>query len=329
MHNPIQWTLAIPTEVRCEYAGILQGAYYTDLEQTIHVCQIFPPALKKATGFLPETSYAVPVTAYEGVAALGGDLVFPAEHQPMIRNQGHVLDDLAIDVAAVPDPHLDRRFLLHLDWLHQLERRFPNQVVRGGLAGQEGPITTAGLLCGQQFFLDCLANPQRAHHLLELCTEMYIRWVQADDTVCYNQRPVVGIADDYAGLLSPALWPEFVLPYYQRICTAVGPKGCALHSELLRREHLPLLHALPLVSLNLGENQYLQPEDVAAELPDVPFGWHILAVAEMQQGTPELIRHRFKDLVNRGVRHVLVELAVGTPSDNVRAFVQVGRELAG
>jgi phage terminase Nu1 subunit (DNA packaging protein) len=86
---------------------------------------------------------------------------------------------------------------------------------------------------------------------------------------------------------------------------------------------------LPLVSLNFGENQYLQPEDVAVELPDVPFGWHILAVAEMKQGTPELIQHRFKHLVKRGVRHVLVELAVGTPTDNTRAFVQVGRELTG
>lgn len=286
MVSPIRWTLAIPTEVRCEYAGIPQGVYYTDLEQAIRVCHDFPPSFEKATGYLPETSYAVPVTAYEGVSALGGDLVFPTEHQPMIRNQGHVLNDLEIDAAKIPDPYLDKRFLQHVGWLHELERRFSMQVVRGGLAGQEGPITTAGLLCGQQFFLDCLDNPSRAHRLLNLCTEMYIRWAQADRTVCGYQATIAGIADDYAGLLNPSLWPEFVLPYYQRICAALGPQGLALHSELLRNQHLSLLHELPLVSLNLGENQYLQPEDVAAELPEIPFGWHILAVAEMLQGTP-------------------------------------------
>ncbi|MHB1354370.1 MAG: uroporphyrinogen decarboxylase family protein [Anaerolineae bacterium] len=329
MASPIRWTLAIPTEVRCEYAGIPQGAYYTDLEQAIRVCQDFPPAFEMATGYLPETSYAVPVTAYEGVAALGGDLVFPTEHQPMIRNQGYVLDNLALDIAAVPDPYMNKRFRQHVNWLRALECRFPNQVVRGGLAGQEGPITTAGLLRGQQFFLDCLDNPPRAHCLLNLCTEMYIHWAQADRTVCGSQATIAGIADDYAGLLNPSLWSEFVLPYYQRICAALGPQGLALHSELLRRQHLPLLHKLPLVSLNFGENQYLQPEDVAVELPDVPFGWHILAVAEMLQGTPESVQQRFKELANRGVRHVLVELTVGTPPGNVRAFVEVGQELAG
>jgi uroporphyrinogen-III decarboxylase len=328
MPKPIQWTLAIPTEVRCEYAGIPQSDYYTDIEQAIRVGQDFPPVFEKATGYLPETTFTVPVTAYEGVAALGGNLVFPAEHQPMIRNQGHVLDDLALDSAIVPDPYLDQRFLQHVDWLGELGRRFPKRVVRGGLAGQEGPVTTAGLLRGERFFFDCLDNPQRAHHLLNLCTGMFIRWTQADRSVCEYQPTVVGIADDYAGLLNPALWPEFVLPYYQRICGALGPAGCALHSELMRAQHLPLLHELPLISLNLGENQYLQPEDVALELPNVPFGWHVLAVAEMLQGTPESIRQRFKELVQRGVRHVLVELAVGTPPENVRAFVEVGRELA-
>ncbi|MHB9032939.1 MAG: uroporphyrinogen decarboxylase family protein, partial [Anaerolineae bacterium] len=276
-------------------------------------------------GYHSSATYQVPVTAYEGVAALGGELVYPRDHQPMIRNQGHVLpEDRVPDV--MPDPWQNNRFQLHLAQYHELERRFPGQVVRGGLAGQEGPVTTAGLLSGQRFFEACLCDPPAAHRLIDLCTNLNISWYRAEDQALGTHHRVAGIADDYAGLLSPALWPEFVLPYYQRLCAELGPDGCALHSELLRETHLPLLHHLPLVSLNLGENQYLGPEQVARELPDVPFGWHLKAVSEMQQGKHSSIKQRYRELVTCGVKHVLVELTVGTPPANVRAFLEIAQE---
>ncbi len=324
MAEAVHWTLAIPTEVKCEYAGIPQGDYYTDLESAVRVQGEFPACFERLTGYRPTTSYQVPVTAYEGVAALGGELVFPRDHQPMLSNQGHVLQDIALDAVAVPDPWQDQRFRLHLRQYQELAVRYPVQVARGGLAGQEGPVTTAGLLRGERFFEDCLTRPSLAHSLLDLCTTMFIHWTRAEDAALGVSRTVIGIADDYAGLLNPALWPEFVLPYYRRICSELGAQGCSLHSELLRRSHLPLLRVLPLAGLNFGEDQYLQPEDVAEAL-DVPFGWHILAVAEMLQGTPEGIRRRYSELVSRGVRHIMVELTVGTPPANVRAFLEAAQ----
>jgi len=271
----------------------------------------------------------VPLSAYEGVAALGGELIFPANHQPMIRNQGHILSSPEqVDDLTVPDPWQCERFLRHVDTWRDLCRRFPGR--RVGLShGQEGPVTTAVLLRGTDLFLDCALDPERAHRLLSICTETYIAFVRAVREVTGSPASgPVGIADDHAGNLSPAMWPEFVLPYYERIYVELGASRRSMHTELVRREHLPLLKRLHLDHVNFGENQYITVRDVVAEL-DVPFDWHIKTVSEMLQGTPARIQAAYRQAVADGAPEMVAELTVGTPPENVRAFVEVAREFEG
>jgi hypothetical protein len=324
--SPVSWVLLIPAEVQCEYTGVPQGEYFTGLERAVDVQARFPDIFEVKTGYRHPESYSVPATAYEGVAALGGELVFPAEHQPMVRNQGRILETAEqVDRLAVPDPWSFPRFRRFVEWRRELGRRFGDKAV-GGVGGQEGPITTAGLLRGEQFFLDCAVDPARAHRLLEVVTETFISFTRASREVEGSTTRVVGLADDYSGLIGPGMWPEFVLPYYRRIIEALGPDGCWMHTELVRREHLPLFKELPLTGLNFAEDQYLVPRDMIEMGPDVPWGWHILTVSEMQQGTPESIRRRYRELVDLGVREVRCELTVSTPAANVRAFLDVARE---
>jgi len=327
--RPIRWALLIPPEVQCEYAGISQAEYYTDLEQTVAVCRDYPARFEAATGYRPPTVYATPSTAYEGLVALGGELVLLADHQPMLRNQTHIVPSAElVDALRVPDPWQAPRFQRNAAWNRELKRRFGSQA--GNLsAGQEGPVTTAVLLRGQDFFMDCVLDPPRAHRVMEVCTEMFIRWTQAAMQENGTSPRIAYILDDHAGLLGPDLWPTFVLPYYRRIIEALGPEGCWMHSELLRREHLPLLRDLGLVEINFAEDQYLTIQDVQAELPGVPFGWHILCVSEMLQGTPELIRRRYREIVAAGVQEVRCELTVGTPPENIRAFLEMARAYEG
>ena len=321
----IAWQLLIPAEVKCEYTEIPQGDYYTDLERCLEVSRRFPERFQAVTGYRPPLTYTVPVTAYEGVRALGGELVFPRDHQPMIRNQGRVLNTPEqIDALEVPDPWQDARFQRRVRWRRELQARYGERVA-GGLAGQEGPVTTAVLLRGQDFFLDCLVDPSRAHRLMRVCTDMFIRWHLAAMEVDGRSPDVASVCDDHSGLLGPDLWPEFVLPYYERIIEALGPNGCWMHSELLRPAHLPLLRDLGLICINLAENQYLTIQDVADGLPCVPFGWHILTVQEMREGTPELIKRRYREIVDQDVDEVRCELTVGTPPENIRAFLDVAR----
>ena len=323
---PIPWRIAIPAEVRCEYAGTRQGAYYTDLGTYLHTEEVFPDRFERATGYRPPSSLGVPVPAYEGVAALGGELLFPEAHQPMIRNQGQILTTpQAIDALQVPDPRQGERFQRHVETWRTLRRRFPDRQVSLS-PGQEGPVTTAVLLRGTAFFTDCLLDPERAHHLLSACTDTYIAFVRAVREVTgAPQEGSVGIADDHAGNLSPEMWPTFVLPYYERIYTQLGATRRSMHTELVRPAHLPLLRQLDLDHLNFGENQYIAVRDVVQAL-DVPFDWHIKTVPEMLQGTPEQIQAAYRQAVADGAPEMVCELTVGTPVENIRAFVEVVEE---
>lgn len=326
----VKGSLQIPPEVKCEYAGVSQGAFHTDLEAAIQVFERFPERFEAATGHRVPLSYSVPGTAYEGVAALGGRLVFPEDHQSMIANQGRILTTPGkVDALRVPDPWQSDRFRLQVDQYHELRRRF-GDLAGGGMGGQEGPITTAGLLRGEQFFVDCAVDPDRAHRLLDVCTEMFIHWRRVTMEITGAARPATaGICDDYAGMLGPDMWPQYVIPYYARIVDELGPEGCRIHTELVRREHLRLLKGLNLKGINVSEDQYLTIDDVQDELPGVPFGWHIKTVSEMLQGTPDLIRRRYREIVEAGVTNVLCELTVGTPPENIRAFLDAFGEFGG
>ena len=328
MADSIPWRIAIPAEVRCEYAGTMQGAYYTDIETYLYTEQAYPDRFEAATGYRPSTSLGVPVPAYEGVAALGGTLLFPPAHQPMIQDQGQIVQTgEAVDALQVPDPYACERFQRHLHTWQELRRRFPDRQV-GLSAGQEGPVTTAVLLRGTRFLMDCLTDPARAHRLLSVCTDTYVAFMRAVREVTgVPQRGGVGIADDHAGNLSPAMWPEFVLPYYERIYAGLGATHRSMHTELVRPTHLPLLRELGLDHVNFGENQYLSVRDVVEAL-DVPFDWHIKTVSEMLQGTPAQIQDAYRRAVADGAPEMVCELTVGTPPENVRAFVEVAREYA-
>ena len=329
-NKSIPWRIAIPAEVRCEYAGTLQGDYYTDLETTLYTERLYPDRFEQATGYRPASELGVPMTAYEGVAALGGELVFPPEHQPMIRNQGRILrDPRQIDALRAPDPRQCPRFQRHVETWHVLSERYPGQRV-GMSAGQEGPVTTAVLLRGADFFTDCLLDPPRAHRLLQACTETYVAFVRAVREVTGDlpQGGGVGIADDHAGNLSPAMWPEYVLPYYEQIYEQLGATRRSMHTELVRTGHLPLLKGLNLDHINYGENQYLGVRDVIEGL-GVPFDWHIKTVPEMLQGTPAQIQVAYRRAVADGAPEMVCELTAGTPAENIRAFMEVAQEYAG
>jgi uroporphyrinogen-III decarboxylase len=325
----IPWRIAIPAEVRCEYAGTLQGDYYTNLETYLYTERAFPDRFEQATGYRPPSDLGVPMTAYEGVAALGGELLFPAEHQPMIRNQGRIVQTpQQIEALQVPDPRQSPRFQRHVETWHVLRERYPGQRV-GLSAGQEGPVTTAVLLRGTDFFIDCVLDPPRAHRLLQACTETYVAFVRAVREVTHApQGGGLGIADDHAGNLSPAMWPEYVLPYYAQIYEQLGTTRRSMHTELVRTGHLPLLKQLDLDHINYGENQYLGVRDVVEGL-GVPFDWHIKTVPQMLQGTPAQIQAAYHQAVADGAPEMICELTVGTPVENIRAFIKVAQEVAG
>lgn len=87
------------------------------------------------------------------------------------------------------------------------------------LAGIIGPFSLAGRLMDvSEALVNCIAEPDMVHKLLEKATAFLIEYAKA-----YKARGLDGIlmAEPLSGLLSPALEEEFSAPYVKKLIDAV------------------------------------------------------------------------------------------------------------
>ncbi|MBN1352817.1 hypothetical protein JXJ21_25735 [candidate division KSB1 bacterium] len=320
----VQWTIAIPPEVKCEYAETSIGEYFQNIDVMLITEQRCREKFIERYEYDPGEYYYVPFTAYEGVAALGATLVFTDQHEVMIENQGNILTEPAHVMALAPaDPWKYPRFVWGAESYRQMKTRFPDKSV-GISPGQEGPVTSAVLLRGTRFFMDCYDAPELAHRLLSVVTDTFIHFCEAVSEVTGQRSTALGIADDHSGNLAPQMWDEFVLPYYERIYSELDIETRVMHSELVRREHFPYLEKLNLSQIDLGEDPYISVADALSL--GKPFFWHIKTCQEMLMGNPDSIKRAYENAVNEGAKGILTELSVGVPPENIRAFIDVARK---
>jgi corrinoid protein of di/trimethylamine methyltransferase len=105
-----------------------------------------------------------------------------------------------------------------------------------GLTDMQGPLDTAGLICGQaQLYQWMYREPAAVHDLMDLVTTAFIEWVKVQKQrtgesldssnglqgIC---SPGLGVweSDDDMVLLDSGLYREFVRPYVSRILEAFG-----------------------------------------------------------------------------------------------------------
>lgn len=114
-------------------------------------------------------------------------------------------------------------------------------------ADTQGPFDIAHLVRGEAIFTDFYDDPQFVHHLMELCTQIYIEANKAIKeamgepldhmhymNALYAENTGVRICEDTTTLLSPDLIDEFVMPYTKR---ALEPFGAAYYHYCGRGEH--------------------------------------------------------------------------------------------
>ena len=105
----------------------------------------------------------------------------------------------------------------------------------------QGPMANATLLWQtDEFFVACYTNPKEVHYIMNLLTEQFIEYYDAQLKIIDNPAfpghsfPLgesgrgISISDDNAVMLSPALYEEFCLPYYAKISEYYN--GLYLHS---------------------------------------------------------------------------------------------------
>ncbi|MHB0878323.1 MAG: uroporphyrinogen decarboxylase family protein [Anaerolineae bacterium] len=320
----VAWGLGVSPEVLTEYAGTTLHGFYTDPEVMLFTQQEANRRFRALYG-VDATALHIAAPAYVGVSALGAEVVFPEHDAPMVRNQGHVLPGRdAVFALTVPEPStvplMQRSVAMRPHFAEATGQVVPLS------SGQEGPLTAAVLLRGERFFVDVYEDPAAAHRLLDVVTDTYIAFTRYARALNGTTVAATGLADDFAGMLRPALWTEFVLPYWRRIFEALGPGRRSVHSELLHREHLPLLVDLGVDFFDPGVDQYLTSATIAAAVA-IPFMAYIWPVRDLLLGGPEVVRRQYAAEVAAGVSQVVADVSSpGIPPDSIRAFIEVARQ---
>jgi hypothetical protein len=141
--------------------------------------------------------------------------------------------------------------------------------------GAQGPLTSAILMRGQDFIFDVYDEPEKAKEFLTLLTDSIIGFHHFTNEV--NALPPVnprngGLADDFASLISPDMWPEFVVPFWNQYYEGMTTGTRSVHCENLAPAHLKYLKDIKLSHYQPSVSDLLTLENIKANT-DIPFDW--------------------------------------------------------
>jgi len=278
-----------------------------------------------AETFRWQVGVKMPYLAYASLTALGAAIAYPPDGQPMVASP-IIRAPADLDVLPRVEDVTRVGAIAHLIDMWRYLSEQEGETVPLSL-GNEAPVTAAVLLRGTDFLTDVHEDPAFAHRLLEQLTELFI--VTARATRRLTGRPPtggeVGMADDFAGLLSPGHYRTFVVPYYNRIYEALGAQSRSLHSELLRPEHLPLLTEFKLNHFDPHVDQYLSVRDMVEKVPaGIGWNWRILS-ANVVTGKPAGLVREFEEAVEQGAGDFHVAISAPVKAENVRAVAEVAQ----
>ncbi len=262
--QPYQFGLV--DSLMAEAGGVPQAALHLDVDAICHAYEAVEPIARRLGVEPPRPGLAG--LAYIHVSTLGAEVtISPDANEPYIEPCIRSLED--IDRLEEPDDYLAAELVKHrLGLVDQLKRRRPDASDHIG-HDFEGPITTAALLMGQDFFMLPYDDPARAHRLIEFGVRSALNYHKV--LAQHQQRPTRpgrgGFPDDFAGMFPPDVFRRFVLPYWRMMLDGLGVTERHVHSELLREEHLPFLAELGVDVFDPSVDQYLSPEVVARCCP--------------------------------------------------------------
>jgi len=264
--------------------------------------------------------------AYNHVSTLGAEIVFAKDSEPNVIPMIHSPRD--IDNLREPDDYLSAGVVPgRLKAMEELIARRPDAARFVGHSF-EGPITTAVLLMGQDFFLLPYDDPDRAHKFLEFCVTSQCNYARViSERLGDPLKPgTVAIPDDFAGMFSPELFAEFVVPYWEAMYENLDATGRFLHSELLRSEHLPFLKQLGISTFDPSADQYLTPKLLSEQCP-VPFTSRFL-FWDIRDNSAERLQQMYREYAACSPESIQFTMSRADQEEKIAALLEVARELA-
>ena len=321
-----RYTFGFMDSLLAEVAGVHQAALHLDVEAIAKAYESIQPIAARLGIEAPTPRLAG--LSYNHVSTLGANVTISYEAQePFVTPCIRCPQD--IDRLHEPDDYLTAGILPHrLEMLARLKQRCPTANVGIG-HDYQGPVTSAALLMGQDFFMLPHDDPARAHRLLGFCVKSALNYSRA--LRLHQGRPIgpnhAGMCDDFGGMFGPGMFREFVLPYWEGMYSGQMATSRGLHCEMLREEHMPFLKQLRINEYDPSVDQYLPPEVLKRSCP-VPYTlrmWPSEVLAHSAKELVEMYRHR------ASFRPIAISFHLDSLANEskIAALLEVARELAG
>jgi len=259
--------------------GITMREFYLDKVKCAVAWRTSRQKLRDYFGdLLPLRTPAGPPISYGHLICLGCPVEYPEDGEPNVKPLVTDIDQ-GIDLLKTKKDirFREQQIVRHYDELcSYLREQFPEQKVAFSGLGAQGPLTTAVLLRGQDFIFDIIDYPEKSRTFLTLLTDSIISYRHFQNEM--NGLPAVnpdggGLADDFASLLSPDMWPAFVVPFWNQLLDGVSSgTQRSVHCENLSPAHLKHLKDVRLTHYQPSVSDLLTIENIKANT-DIPFDW--------------------------------------------------------
>jgi hypothetical protein len=320
-----RYSFGIAVTAGAEAAGVPLHALHTDIDAICRARDALVPLAERLGVDPPRPGLAG--LAYCHVSTLGCEVTISSESvEPWARPC--ISDPAEIDELTEPDDYLAAGVVPdRLALAERLKAARPDASTGIG-HDYEGPVTTAALMMGQDFFTLPYDDPARAHRLMEFATRSAVNYART--LRAHQGRPVAGgrqgICDDFAGMFGPEQFAEFVAPYWEMMYQGLEAESRGMHSELLREEHMPFLAAAAIDEYDPSVDQYLTPETLKRSCP-VPYTLRMWPSEVRDHSADELVEmYRYR----ASFEPVFISFALSCLSEEEKAaaLLAVARELA-
>ena len=267
-----RWHVGAGMPAYATLAGVRFDRLFLDADAIIDAYRRGQPLARELFG--PDVTLGGPLwlgNSYGHINTLGSQLVFPPDsevgHTPVYGSLEEGIRALGREVDFSRAGLIPRYFELRAT----LQKAFPQENIPFALHA-EGPITTAWLLRGHDFFADLLEAPDEAREYLRRVTESVISFNRFCQRV--NGNPELsptgaGVADDGSAMISPAHWPDLVVPYLERYYSELTTGSRWAHIEDLKIGHLPFLDQLRLNRFDPSVSPALTPAAIRDRSPPI------------------------------------------------------------
>lgn len=317
-----RFEIAVEEEFICLLTGTNLRDYYGSPETMIKAQLSARDMMEREFGCGRFVHLYPTLTSYAEASTLGLDVVFPEDGGlPWPKQQKLLETPDDIETLAVRRNNANNLVERTIRFYHAMKEIAGSGYPIGIEKCVEGPVTTAVMLRGQDFFADLREEPEKTHKLLSIVTDASLDIRRQIEEATLQEMTATWIYDDYAGMLSPSQYKEFAIPYYKIIYQKYGRHGRILHSELLSREHLRISKAeLDITYYNPASAENLDIEAVKSIMGSY-FDWQITP-AQMAMPKNELLALT-RNILEKEPPAVSIYPYSNTPLENLSAVIEM------